>query len=105
MEESFRVMKHSLEIRPIYLSSPERIIGHIVLCFLAFVIHRSLEIELIKKGTDHTIERIREAIGGLEASLLEVNGERILIRTPAKGLSKDILQALQLKHPGEMICK
>jgi transposase len=103
MEESFRAMKHSLEIRPIYLSSPERIIGHIVLCFLAFVMHRNLEIALIKKGTDHTVEKIREAIGELEASLLEVNGKPILLRTPAKGLSKEILQTLKLKHPGEMV--
>lgn len=103
MEESFRVMKHSLEIRPIYLSSPERIIGHIVLCFLAFVIHRSLEIELLRKGADHTVEKIREAIGELEASVLEVNGRQILVRTPAKGLSKEIFQTLKLKHPGEMV--
>ncbi|WP_166155405.1 IS1634 family transposase [Neochlamydia sp. AcF84] len=103
MEESFRVMKHSLEIRPIYLSSPERIIGHIVLCFLAFVMYRNLEIALIRKGTDHTVEKIREAIGELEASLLEVNGKSILLRTPAKGLSKEILQTLKLKHPGEMV--
>lgn len=101
MEESFRVMKHSLEIRPIYLSSPERIIGHIVLCFLAFVIHRSLEIELIRKGSDHTVEKIREAIGELEASVLEVNNERILVRAPIKGLSKEIFQTLKLKHPGK----
>lgn len=103
MEESFRVMKHSLEVRPIYLSTPERIIGHIVLCFLAFVIHRSLEIELIRKGSDHTVERIREAIGGLEASVLQVDGESVLVRKPAKGLSKEILQTLKLKHPGEMV--
>ncbi|KIC72675.1 Transposase [Neochlamydia sp. EPS4] len=103
MEESFRVMKHSLEIRPIYLSSPERIMGHIVLCFLAFVMHRNLEIALIRKGADHTVEKIREAIGELEASLLEVNGKPILLRTPAKGLSKEILQTLKLKHPGEMV--
>lgn len=103
MEESFRVMKHSLEIRPIYLSNSERIIGHIVLCFLAFVIHRNLEIELIKKGSDHTVEKIREAIGELEASILQVDGERMLVRTPAKGLSKEILQILKLKHPGEMV--
>ena len=103
MEESFRVMKHSLEIRPIYLSSPERIIGHIVLCFLAFVMHRSLEIELIRKGSDYTVEKIREAIGELEASVLQVNDERVLIRAPVKGLSKEIFQILRLKHPGEMV--
>ncbi|MBS4171211.1 hypothetical protein [Neochlamydia sp. AcF95] len=57
MEKFFRVMKHSLEIRPFYLSSPARIIGHIVLCFLAFVMPRNLEIALIRKGTDHTVEK------------------------------------------------
>lgn len=104
MEESFRVMKHSLEIRPIYLSTPERIIGHIVLCFLAFAMHRSLEIDLIKQALDHSVEKIREALNALEASVLNVNGDRILLRAPAKGLSKDILRILKLKHPGEMMC-
>lgn len=38
----------------------------IMLCFLAYVIHHSLEIELIRKGLSHTVEKIREAIEKLE---------------------------------------
>jgi transposase len=101
IEESFRVMKHSLEIRPIYLSTPERVIGHIVLCFLAFVLHRNLELELLKEGLEHSVEKIRDAINGLEASILEIGGVKCAVHSPIEGLAKEILRILKVKAPKE----
>ena len=101
IEESFRIMKHSLEIRPIYLSTPERVIGHIVLCFLAFVLHRNLELELMKEGLEHSVERIRDAINGLEASILEVGGIKCAVHSPIDGLAKEILRILKVRVPKE----
>ncbi|MBS4165678.1 hypothetical protein NEOC65_000743 [Neochlamydia sp. AcF65] len=50
---SFLYFYHKCQIKSYLL----QIIGHIVLCFLAFVMPRNLEIALIRKGTDHTVEK------------------------------------------------
>jgi transposase len=42
IEEAFRVCKGDLEARPVYLSRPERIDAHLMICFLALVIARLL---------------------------------------------------------------
>lgn len=43
IEESFRVNKHTLEMRPIYHWKPERIHAHIALCYMSFSVLRHLQ--------------------------------------------------------------
>ncbi|MGI6286752.1 IS1634 family transposase, partial [Neomoorella humiferrea] len=40
VEESFRVMKSTLEVRPVFHWTERRIKGHFVICFLAFLLER-----------------------------------------------------------------
>ena len=46
IEESFRINKHTLSMRPIYHAKPERIKAHIALCYMAFSVLRHLEYTL-----------------------------------------------------------
>jgi hypothetical protein len=43
IEETFRITKGTLEARPVYLSRPERISSHFLICFIALVIIRLLQ--------------------------------------------------------------
>ncbi|GAH39112.1 unnamed protein product, partial [marine sediment metagenome] len=43
IEESFRIMKSTLEVKPIFHWTEARIKGHFVICFLAFLLERNLE--------------------------------------------------------------
>jgi len=43
IEESFRLNKHTLSMRPIYHFKPERIKAHIAICYMAFSVLRSME--------------------------------------------------------------
>lgn len=43
IEESFRVNKHNLQMRPIYHWKPERIHAHIALCYMTFSVLRHLQ--------------------------------------------------------------
>lgn len=43
IEESFRINKHTLSMRPIYHFKPERIKSHIAICFMAFSVLRHME--------------------------------------------------------------
>lgn len=55
IEESFKIMKSEFKVRPVYLSTPERIQAHFTTCFIALIIYRILEIKLGKKYTCHEI--------------------------------------------------
>lgn len=57
IEESFRLNKHTLSMRPIYHFKPERIHAHIAICYMAFSVLRHLEyvVGLTQKITPQTM--------------------------------------------------
>jgi transposase len=99
IEEAFRILKSHFEARPIYHWTPRRIKGHLVLCFIAFLLERTLEMELKKSGIEYSVGKIREAIKSLEFSEVEIEGERFRIRSKVEGLSNDILRVLKIRIP------
>ena len=56
MEESFRVMKSQLDARPVYLQKEETITGHFLICYLAVLLTRLLQIHVL--GDTHGTEEI-----------------------------------------------
>jgi transposase len=57
IEESFRINKHTLQMRPIYHWSPHRIHAHIAICYMTFSVLRHLQyrINLTQKISIDTI--------------------------------------------------
>ena len=70
IEEAFRVSKSDLEARPVFLSRPERIEAHFLVCFIALVIVRLLASLL---GNQFSVARIAESLGKASGSHLEQN--------------------------------
>lgn len=99
VEESFRVYKSHLEVRPMFHWTKKRIEGHLVLCFLAFFLERTLEIELKKKNMDCSPEKIREALNAMEYSEITVEGKSFFVRSPIPEFGEKILHALKIKTP------
>ncbi len=48
IEESFRIMKSQLDARPVYLQKKETITGHFLICYLAVLLARILQIYILK---------------------------------------------------------
>ena len=72
IEESFRINKTTLEMRPIYHFKPDRIRAHILICYLAFALLRYVQLQINAfTGNRISIERIREELSGIQASILE----------------------------------
>jgi transposase len=65
IEDSFRVTKDELETRPVFLSRPERIKAHFLICYIALVIVR-----LIQKRTGYAFspEKLIEALNYISCS-------------------------------------
>ena len=99
IEESFRCMKSTLDIRPVYHWTPKRIQGHIMLCFLSFYILRVMQYELKEKGLDIPIERVRESLDEIRAVEIIDRKKRFLVRTAIENDNAQIFRALGIKIP------
>jgi transposase len=99
IEESFRIMKSTLEVKPVFVWTPKRIRGHFVICFLAFLLARHLEYRLVKNHTSASAEKIREAINSLSFAKVTLDGRPFLIKTKASELARKILRILKIASP------
>lgn len=102
IEEAFRILKSHVETRPIFHWTEKRIKGHMVLCFIAFLIERTLELELSKHNIEYSSAKIREAINSLQFSEIEIEGKKFYLRSPVEGLANDILRALRIRIPARI---
>jgi len=70
IEDSFKVTKSNLDIRPLYVSREDRINAHMLTCFISLLIVR-----LIQKKTDYcfTPDKIVETLNNISCSLEHEN--------------------------------
>lgn len=99
IEESFRLMKSTLEVRPIFHWTESRIKGHFVVCFLAFLLERTLEIKLRRLGGDASVEKIREAINSLTFTEVTIQDKQFYIKNSGTPLTNKILRLLRISPP------
>lgn len=102
IEESFRIMKSTLEVRPVFHWTPKRIHGHFVICFLSFLMERKLEMLLNDtdiKGLEVSPERIREALNSMQLASVTLNGEEVYIKSKNLPLGNQIFKKLKIKLP------
>jgi hypothetical protein len=100
IEESFRVQKHNLAIRPIYHFKPERIEGHLLICYLAFALIRHLQMRLKLQQTTISIAEANDALWRTQASIIcdDSTGKRLRLPSPLRGAARKIYQALGVKR-------
>lgn len=99
IEESFRIMKSTLEVRPIFHWTPHRIKGHFVVCFLAFLLERTLEFKLRENQISATPDKIREAINAMQFAAIEWDNQRLFVKTKGTELGSKILRMLRIQPP------
>jgi len=110
IEESFRIMKSTLEIRPVFHWSPKRVEGHFVVCFLAFLMERKMELLLQRVGYEEYEEstspgKIQQALNTMQLAAVTVNGEEKFIKAKCHPLAKKIFKHLRLDMPANISSK
>jgi len=103
IEESFRILKSTMKTRPIYLRTKAHIEGHFVICFLAFLLERELELRLRKRKIEYSSEKIKEALNSLEFSEIEIEKEKYYLKGKQKNLASKILAVLKIKQPIKLL--
>lgn len=100
IEESFRINKHTLKMRPIYHFTPRRIRAHISVCYLAYAVLRHTQYHLRQKGLNLGVETIRAEINSIEASIMvdNTNGKRYGIPSKMSDTAKQIYAAFSLSR-------
>jgi hypothetical protein len=73
IEDNFRVSKHNLDIRPVYVSRDDHINAHLLTCFISLVIVRLIQ---RKTGNYFTAGQIIECLNNIACSL---EGENIYL--------------------------
>ncbi|MEK6705960.1 MAG: IS1634 family transposase, partial [Bdellovibrionota bacterium] len=68
IEESFRINKHTLKMRPIFHWKPERIRAHVAICYMAFSVLRHLEYQ-VNLSQKISVQKILEALINVQASI------------------------------------
>ncbi len=87
VEQTFRITKYNLKIRPVFHYNPERIKAHFAICYIALVLIRTLEF-LMKKGKCYLpIEQLHEL-------LLQVKEVNLTSRHKSFSISTDFPEEL-----------
>lgn len=87
IEDSFRISKHDLGLRPIYHQKQERTQAHILVCFLALVMWRTLQQWMHGSGLGTAPRKLLEEmaeIRSLDVVLPTGKGKDIRLRTVSK---------------------
>jgi transposase len=71
VEESFRIQKHDLKLRPIYHWTPARVKAHIAISFMAFVCVRYLEYRVATQSQKLSPKSIRNILTNYQASIIK----------------------------------
>jgi transposase len=65
-EAAFRIHKSDLGLRPIWHQKEERVLAHILVCFLAYVLWRTLSQRCQRAGLGHEPRRVFEELGKIQ---------------------------------------
>lgn len=68
IEDNFRVMKSTFNIRPVYVRLHQRIEAHCYLCVFALMMMHLLQDELNKRGYRMSVQRISQALSNAKVS-------------------------------------
>ena len=75
IEESFRITKNNLELRPIFVSTESHINGHFIICFVSLLIIRMLQ---YKMNYSLSVERIVRALNSSKCLIEEDQTIKVL---------------------------
>lgn len=105
IEESFRINKHDLRMRPIFHWSPKRVQAHIGISFMAFVCVRYLEYRVSVQSQKISPEEIRKSLLQVQASILhdKKTNKKFLLPSKPNSNAQEIYRVMKIKMPKKIM--
>lgn len=104
IEESFRINKHTLEMRPVYHHVSRRIKAHILICYIVFATCRYVQKRIAMQYENMSIDSIRSCLIDVQYSVLKHEETQSRYRLPSKMSmeAKRIYAVFNLKREGHI---
>jgi hypothetical protein len=102
IERAFRQLKSGLDVRPVFHWTTPRVRAHILVCFLALVLESALQRRLAESSPEVSYSQVRHDLDQLCAVLMELDGERYLVRTELQGNAHAAFQAVGMRPPARI---
>lgn len=107
IEQGFRELKSDLNIRPIYHWTYKRIIGHIIISFLAYFLLKNIQYKLNssttfkeyleKENKTLSLKTLIDEINSINIVKTDINNKEYYLKTKYSSLSSKILNTLKIK--------
>ena len=68
VEQTFRIAKSSLKIRPVFHYNTDRIRAHFLICYMSLAIIRYVEFELLKNNLHYPIEQLHSLLNQMRVT-------------------------------------
>lgn len=94
VEDAFRTLKTTLELRPMYHRLEDRIRSHVLLCWLALLLVRVAE-----NRTETTWQHIRKQLQRIHLGLFKGTNGEVYQRTELTKEQKEIFKAVKVSEP------
>jgi ribosomal protein L22 len=105
VERAFRELKGPFEMRPVYHWVDRRIRGHIVVCFLAYVLEMALR-QALGKGqvvSEKDYRAVMADVRKLKVVEVQTRRGRYLMRTTLKGRAFEAFAAVGMRVPPKVL--
>ena len=102
VERAFREMKSGLDLRPVFHWKNDRVRGHIMICFLAFLLESALRRRLQEISSEVPYIDLMQDLKQVRAFELDLDGVRYLLRPPLYGRSYEAFKAAGIRPPSEV---
>ena len=113
IENSFRDLKSSLNIRSIYHYKKERIKGHIIVSFLAYFLLKNIQYKLsnskkfnqflTQNNETLSIDKIVESLNSINCVKVDINNNNYYIKTKHSTFASKIIDTLKIKLPKHIL--
>ena len=104
IENSFRVLKSTLDLRPVYHWTEKRIQGHIMICFLSLYMLRAIEYKINRQEKlNISTDEIFDHLDKIRAVTINAFKKRVVMRTEIIDENNLILRTLGIKIPPALL--
>jgi transposase len=103
VEQSFRMMKDVLDLRPLRHRKDIRVRAHVLICFIALLFSKIMEKLLKTKKVDLSAPMAWASLKNLQITEIEFNGDKFQYLTELTYYHKIILKSLKIKPPNRLL--
>lgn len=99
IEDSFRVLESDFDARPVYVSREDHIRAHFLVCYIALLVMRLMQLDTRR---NYTAAQIAQALGGIVGHRLDANAYLFDYRTD---LTDELAQAVGIDLSKQVLTK